>query len=75
MLAPMCSHMLAVTAFSPIALREPAREQVHAVELGVGGDPVHLVDQLGDFHLDLHPVLGGVDPVGGLHRELAQPLR
>ena len=40
---------------------EPAREHVHAVELGVGGDPVDLVHQLGDLDLDLHPVLVGVD--------------
>ncbi len=74
MLAPICSHMEAVTTFCPCQAREAAREHVHAVELRVGGDAVHLVDQGGDLHLDLHAVLVGVDAVGRLHRELAQPL-
>ncbi len=74
MLAPICSHMEAVTTFWPAVAREAAREHVHAVELRVAGDAVHLVDQRGDLHLDLHAVLVGVDAVGRLHRELAQPL-
>ena len=54
---------------------EATRQQVHSVELGMGGDSVDLVDQGGDLHLDLHPVLVGVDAVGGLDSQLPKALQ
>ena len=59
----------------PVKAGEASRQKVHAVELGVGGDSVHLIDQGGDLHLDLHPVLVGVDAVGGLDSQLAYALQ
>jgi hypothetical protein len=39
------------------------------------GDPVDLVHQLRDLHLDLHPVLVGVDAIGGLYRQFAEAMQ
>jgi hypothetical protein len=36
---------------------------------------VYLIDQLGHFHLDLHTILIGVDAVGGLNRQLPDPVQ
>ena len=74
MLAPMCSHMEAVTTFSPVWRAKRPVSMFMPLNCACDGDAVHLVDQLRHLDLDLHAVLVGVDAVGRLHRQLAQPL-
>jgi len=53
---------------------EATREKVEPVELRVAGNPVHLVDELAHLDLNLHPVLGAINAVRGLDRQLAETL-
>ena len=57
-----------------IQSRESSGQHLHLVELGLRRDPIDLVDQLADFHLDLLAVFFGVDTVGGLHGQNADTL-
>jgi hypothetical protein len=41
----------------------------------MGGDPVDLIHKLRHFNLDLHPVLIGVDAIGGLYSELSEAMQ
>jgi hypothetical protein len=55
-------------------MAEGTGEKIHPVELRMFRNPVDLVDQGGNFHLDHHPVFTGVDSVGGLYRQFPDPV-
>ena len=54
---------------------EATGKHVHTVELGVRSDTIHFIDELRDFHLNLHPVFRGVDPVGSLNGKFSDSLK
>ncbi len=51
-----------------------AGQDVHAVELRMGGDPIELADHLRHLYLDHHAVFLGIDAVRRLNRKLTGSL-
>ena len=74
MLAPMCSHMEAVTTFSPVWRAKRPVSMFMPLNWACEAMRSTSSTSCGNLDLDLHPVLVGVDAVGRLHGQLAQPL-
>ena len=75
MLAPIWNHIDEVNGVETIVLSETTGEHVHAVELGMGSNPVDFIDKLGNFNLNLHTILGRIDTVGSLDCQFPDPVQ
>jgi len=58
----------------PRTLGKAACQHIHAVKLGMAGNTVDFVHQLGNFHLNVETIFLGINTVGSLDGKFPHPL-